>query len=111
MRAGEPITHLGDHFPPGFISFTMIGFFLELLYHPLPRSPVLQRKLGHDPAELVRLCVLHPVQWDPQPEDEFVESIYDPPVHDTQHDYPLRAVRQEVRHSVSTHTEKGRSAD
>lgn len=92
----SPVTHLCDHLSPRLISFTVIGFFLELLYHPLPGGSVLERELGHDTAELVRLRVLHPVQRDAQPEDEFVESIYDPPVYYAQHDYPLRAVGQEV---------------
>lgn len=92
----SPVTHLCDHLSPRLISFTVIGFFLELLYHPLPGGSVLERELGHDTAELVRLRVLHPVQRDAQPEDEFVESIYDPPVYYPQHDYPLRAVGQEV---------------
>lgn len=102
----SPVTHLCDHLSPGLISFTVIGFFLELLYHPLPGGSVLERELGHDTAELVRLRVLHPVQRDAQPEDEFVESIYDPPVHYPQHDYPLRAVGQEVWHSASTKSDR-----
>ena len=101
-REAPLVTHLCDHLSPGLISFTVIGFFLQLLYHPLPGGSVLERELGHDPAEFVRLRVLHPVQRYTQPEDEFVESIYDPPVHDAQHDYPLGAVRQEVGHSAST---------
>lgn len=102
----SPVTHLCDHLSPGLISFTVIGFFLELLYHPLPGGSVLERELGHDTAKLVRLRVLHPVQWDAQPEDEFVESIYDPPVHYPQHYYPLRAVGQEVWHSASTKSDR-----
>lgn len=61
------VTHLCDHLSPGLISFTVIGFFLQLLYHPLPGGSVLERELGHDPAKLIRLRVLHPVQRDSQP--------------------------------------------
>lgn len=74
--------YLCYHLPPGLIALPMIGFLLELLYHSFPGGPVLQSEFGHDPTELVGLRVLHPVQRNAEPEDEFAETIYDTSVHD-----------------------------
>lgn len=76
----------------------MIRLLLELLDDALAGRPVLERELGDDSAEFVGFGVLHPMQRYPEPKHELVETIYDAPVHDPQHDYPFGAVGQKVRH-------------
>lgn len=81
-RYRTKMAHLCYHFSSGLIAFSMIGFLLELLYHTFPGGPVLQSEFGHNPAKLVRLCVLYPMQRYTEPQNEFAETIYDTSVHD-----------------------------
>ncbi|KYN07387.1 hypothetical protein ALC62_01589 [Cyphomyrmex costatus] len=74
------MTYFCYHLSSSFIAFSMIGFLLELLYHSFPSGSVLQSKFGHNPAKLVWLCVLYPVQWYTQPQNEFAETVYDTPL-------------------------------
>lgn len=91
--------YLGDHLAPCLVSLPVIRLLFQLLYHPLAGRSILKRELGDNSAKLVGLGVLYPVQRYSQPEDELVKAINNATVHNTQHNYPLGAVGEEIRHS------------
>lgn len=85
-------TNLRNHLSSRLISLSVIGLFLELLNDSLPRCSVLEGEFRNDPAELVRFCVLHPMERYSQPQNEFMKSVYDTPMYDPEDDYPFRTI-------------------
>lgn len=61
------------HFPPGLVSFSVVGPLLFLLQHAFSRCPVLQGELTQDLAEAMDANLSYSVDRMPQEQQKSVE--------------------------------------
>jgi len=84
------------HLAPRLVPLPVASLLVQLLDDTLPGGTVLQRKLGHDTAQLVGLGQLDFVQWNPEPEAKFIETVHNASVHFTEHHNTFGAVGQKL---------------
>lgn len=108
--------YVNNQLASSLVSLSVIRLLFDLLLDAFPGGAVLQRKLRHDPAELVRSRFGYPMLRNSQPlqelsipgkqNEKFQLSIItelnrylpikNPPVHYTEDDDPFGTIRQEI---------------
>ena len=76
---------LRNHLAAGLVPLPMIGLLFQLLQDPISGRPVLESKLGHDPAKGPGFGLPHGSRRSAEKEEKLAESVHYPTVHNVGH--------------------------